>query len=238
VLARRQERGKKVTFAEEDLIKLFDGDDLSDLSGADVESKDGPSAPSSKAARITRSGSEAMDGKASQGPATASTSAKQVNAKKLRPMELDHLEVGLPKRNGVRKRNRSPSVERESTNNHASSSANSRTRAGAASSKPAPKKQRLGRGKATAPMIAAFPVDPPIESDVLGYASLLEPSSEAKTGTGSEGGEEGDVRERMVMQLELPAAVYDAEADEVNIEIQPFHFPYDAKVSPYRLSAC
>jgi hypothetical protein len=42
----------------------------------------------------------------------------------------------------------------------------------------------------------------------------------------------------MVMQLELPAAVYDAEADEVKIEIQPFHFPYDAKVPPYRLCAC
>lgn len=87
-------------------------------------------------------------------------------------------------------------------------------------------------------MIAAFPVDPPIESNVLGYASLLEPSSEATTSAGSGGGEEGDIRERAVMQLELPAAVYDAEADEVKIEIQPFHFPYNAKVSPYRLCAC
>jgi len=80
-------------------------------------------------------------------------------------------------------------------------------------------------------MIAAFPVNPPAEgSNTLQYTDLLEPSAElAVEGPGME----VDVPlscPQMVMKLELLTAVYNKETDEVMMELQPFHFPYTAKV--------
>ena len=80
-------------------------------------------------------------------------------------------------------------------------------------------------------MIAAFPVNPPVEgSNALQYTNLLEPSAELAAEGPSMEVDVPLLHPRMVIKLELPTAVYNKETDEVMMELQPFHFPYTAKV--------
>lgn len=94
--------------------------------------------------------------------------------------------------------------------------------------------------KREAPMITAFPVNPPTaEGAEMKYADLLEPSTESASKRG-----EGEVMEldlpppgpREVMKLDLPTAVYNDVTGQVDIELRPFLFPYQAKVCSCHLS--
>lgn len=80
-------------------------------------------------------------------------------------------------------------------------------------------------------MIAAFPVNPVFaDGPIMEYGDLLQPS----TDSASDGpAMEVDVNlpgPRMVMDLQLPTAIYDPEADEIRIEKRAFCFPYQAAV--------
>jgi hypothetical protein len=101
-------------------------------------------------------------------------------------------------------------------------------------STPVPKKRpvkRSGKNAVSDAMMAAFPVDPVKKGDSLGYADILEPSTEPETARDTELSTQLPPRgQRKVLNLELPMAVYDRQADEVNMKLRPFHFPYAAQV--------
>jgi len=103
----------------------------------------------------------------------------------------------------------------------------------ALSLRPLLKKQRLNRLKKNArrgAMSAAFPVNPLEKGDYVALADLLEPSIEPATAGGSELDAPLPHGPLNLLTLELPTAVYDVEADEVKMELQPFQFPYAAQV--------
>lgn len=224
-----------VTVAEASLgvnaAELFGSDDS--LSDPEVRDSSAPSSPSK--VPVAKGKGEVADRKASS--RSGMESGKPAKAPNLRPLELGT----LPRRparntgdNEVQKRPRSLSLESELPFMLGRSSS-SRGR------KPLAKKQRRNPHPKVPPLIAAFPVDPPVEGDTLSYPDLLEPSPALASGIDEAPGVNVDAPPLgvpMVMRLELLTPVYSVETDEVTLETRPFNFPYFAKVRSLAQMTC
>jgi len=204
--------------AAEPAANLFASD--GSLSDMDVSESSGTSSPSpvrnakgkGKAAQRAISNRSGME------------SGKPGQSIKLRPLELRPL---VRRENQPRKRQRSASSESELAMWLASPPGRRGQK------KPPAKKQQRSPHTKVPPLLAAFPVDPPVEGDALAYPDLLEPSPELASGSDQAAGMDVDapsVGVPMAMRLELLTPVYSKERDEVTLETRPFNFPYLAKV--------
>ena len=100
--------------------------------------------------------------------------------------------------------------------------------------KPAPKARWLKPSDSEAPMMAAFLLDLTASGrPKMQYADLFQPSMEPADSGDDESAMDVDLPPpglRKVMNLMLPTAIYNSEADEIWVENQPFCFPYYATV--------
>jgi hypothetical protein len=235
---------KTVTFAPKvDVRSLFSPDGLSDGEEGRLELSNNSGAKSSlasnkSAARTTRSQAKSTEPKGSRSP--EKTSATPMKAPKLHPLELGPLTRKSPRQIGGSKRERSPSPEQESPAVEGPSSSGASGKA--AASAPVSKKPRRTSRKTLPPMIAAFPVRPPVQGgDPLEYADLFDHPPEATACASVEPDMEvcsPSSGLRLAMELELPAGVHYAESGEVELEDELFLFPYTAAVWQYYPPAC